>query len=72
MLDTGQVRVVLSAALLLFLVLACHPRPLNAADTEETAGSVLRVLIPAVAYGTTFNLDAQAGGLKDPAERGGR
>ena len=61
MLDTGQVRVVLSAALLLFLVLACHPRPLNAADTEETAGSVLRVLIPAVAYGTTFNLDDKEG-----------
>ena len=59
--DFAQVRVVCSAALLLCLVLASYPRPLNAADTEETAGSVLRVLIPAVAYGTTFNLDDKEG-----------
>lgn len=59
--ETGKMRFIFSATLLLFLTLACFSHPLNAAETEETAGSVVAVLIPAVAYGTTFNLDDTEG-----------
>lgn len=61
MLGTGQLRVVFSTALLLFMSLGSFPRPLLAADTEETAGSVLAVLIPSVAYGATFNREDKEG-----------
>ena len=61
MLDTGQVRVIFSAVLLLCLVLTSHPRPLYAAEPEETAGSVVAVLIPSVAYGATFKLEDKEG-----------
>lgn len=64
MLNTGQVQVVPSAILLLFIALALHASPLNAADTEETAGSVLAVLIPSIAYGTTFNLKDKEGRIQ--------
>lgn len=59
--DATKPRAVLSVTLLLCLALALLPRCSVASDSVETAGSVLRVLIPAVAYGTTFNLDDKEG-----------
>lgn len=58
---TGKKRAVYTAALLLVFLPGAFPRFSLAADTEETAGSVLAVLIPAVAYGTTFNLEDREG-----------
>ena len=61
MIDTGQVRLVYSVGLFLCLFMAWAPPPLYAAQTEETAGSVVAVLIPAVAYGATFRLEDTEG-----------
>lgn len=57
----GKARPVCSAALLLLLTIMAHPRAVTAAEPVETAGSVLAVLIPSVAYGATFHLDDKDG-----------
>lgn len=40
------------------------PRPAVAADTIETSGDIIQILIPAVAYGTTFYLDDKEGRMQ--------
>ena len=59
--DAGHIRTLYTAVLLLCLSSGLYPATSWCADSEETAGSVLRVLIPAAAYGATFHLDDKEG-----------
>jgi len=59
--DAEKVWVAGSMALLLFLVVSTCPRFVMASSQAETAGDVLAVLIPSVAYGTTFYLHDKEG-----------
>jgi len=52
----GELSALCTASLVFFLLLFAPPRSAMASDGVETTGDVLRVLIPAVAYGSTFYL----------------
>lgn len=54
----------LSVLLFVLLLVVSFPPPAIASDNLETSGDVIQVLIPAIAYGTTFCLDDSEGRMQ--------
>ena len=57
----GKAQLAYLVTLLLFLSITSYPRTLTAAESVETAGSIIAVLVPSVAYGATFHLHDKDG-----------
>lgn len=57
----GKAQLAYLVTLLLFLTITSYPRTLTAAESVETAGSIIAVLVPSVAYGATFHLHDKDG-----------